>query len=200
MNQLVENSNEKYQTLIIAVVVGVALMYVNNWLSSYFYFDQVAIEINTKEEEFVSLQRERQHLEQVKANLEILEKSSYNLEDDYKKLEPLIPEEKDLADILAYLYKSGTNRNLRLSHFSQSQKISRQGALNQLPITVSVLGSEDDVLRYMNDFVRFNRILNIDSIKFKEETNPQYIGNVNAEVKFSAYLSDPNAGQAKTKK
>lgn len=195
MNKLTQNQNpkESRQTLIIAIVVAVSLIYVTNWFSNYFYFDRVNAQISFKQEEFSGLEQEHCNLEKIKSNLQVLEKNSASLEEDYKNLVPLIPEEKELPDILAYLYQAGTSRNLRLSHFSQSQKIARQGALNQLPITVSVLGSDDDILRYLNDFVRFKRILNIDNIKITEETNPKYAGNFNAEIKFSAYLSAPNS-------
>lgn len=189
----VQNPQEKKQTLIIAIVVAISLVYLTNWFANYLYFDQLSNQVTVKKEEFNTLETERHNLEQIKSNLQTLERNSATLEDDYKKLSPLIPEEKELPDILAYLYQAGTNRSLRLSHFSQSQKISRQGALNQLPITVSVLGSDDDILRYLNDFVRFKRILNVDNVKITEETNPKYVGNMNAQIKFSAYLSDPNA-------
>jgi Tfp pilus assembly protein PilO len=187
-----EKNREKKQTLIIAIVVVISLVYLTNWFADYLYFDGLSQQVASKQQELTALETEHHNLEQIKSNLLTLEKNSSSLEDDYKKLAPLIPEEKELPDILSYLYQAGTRRNLRLSHFSQSQKISRQGALNQLPITVSVLGSDDDILRYLNDFVRFNRILNIDNVKVTEETNPKYIGAMNAEIKFSAYVSDPN--------
>ncbi|MFY9222467.1 MAG: hypothetical protein WAQ98_07355, partial [Blastocatellia bacterium] len=88
----------------------------------------------------------------------------------------------------------------KLSHFSQSEKISRLGALKQLPVNVSVLGTQDGIARYLDDFNRFKyvkRLLNLDSIKFVEETSPKYKdrGLFTAQIKFSAFLSDPKTLQ-----
>ena len=213
--ELQEKRREKRQTLIIALVVSVGLVYLTNWFAGYFYFDGINNQISLKTQDFTTLQAEHKTLEIIKNNLETLEKNSASLEDEYKQLSPLIPEEKELPNILAYLYQAGTSRSLQLSHFSQNEKIAREGALNQMPVTVSVVGTDDSVLRYLNDFVRFNRILNIDSIKTTEEQNPKrpckrlddvsteenktvseqkskIPCNITAEIKFSAYVSDSN--------
>jgi Tfp pilus assembly protein PilO len=185
------DKQEKKESFIIAIVVGMAMIYLTNWFANYFYFNEVTINISSKEETLNTLETERKVLENTKKNLSLLQEHSSKLEDDYKKLSVLVPEEKDLQNVLSDLSRAGLQRNLRLSHFSQSQKIARQGAVNQVPITVSVLGSDDDISRYLFEMTRFSRIFNIDSVKFTTETNSQYAGNVNAEIKFSAFISAP---------
>lgn len=186
-----QEAKDKKQNLIIAITLALAMIYLINWFSQHFYFNERGNQIASKEQDLSALETKRDSLENIKKNLDVLQKSSFDLEDDYKALSVLVPEEKDLPNILTYLHQAGVQRDLRLSHFSQSQKIARQGALNQVPITVSVLGSDDNISRYLTDFVRFNRILNLEGIKLVEETDPKYIGNMNAEIKFSAYVSDP---------
>lgn len=185
------DKQEKKESFIIAIVVGMAMIYLTSWFANYFYFNEVTINISSKEETLNTLETERKVLENTKKNLSLLQEHSSKLEDDYKKLSVLVPEEKDLQNVLSDLSRAGLQRNLRLSHFSQSQKIARQGAVNQVPITVSVLGSDDDISRYLFEMTRFSRIFNIDSVKFTTETNSQYAGNVNAEIKFSAFISAP---------
>lgn len=184
---------EKKQNLIIAIVIGIGLIYLTSWFSNYLYFDELSIQITSKQTTLDSLENERKSLENTKQTLSVLEEKSLKLEEDYKKLSGLVPEEKELQDILKDLSDAGKLRNLRLSHFSQSQKIARQGALNQVPITVSVVGSDDDISRYLFELTRFKRIFSVDSVKFNEETNPEYAGNVSAEIKFSAFISAPVA-------
>lgn len=194
-----QNPREKRENLIIVIVIGIALVYLTNWFTGYFYFDEIATQISSKQQTLNELENERKTLENTKQTLSLLEDKSSKLEEDYKKLSVLVPEEKELQDILKDLSESGRLRNLRLSHFSQSQKIARQGALNQIPITVSVLGSDDDISRYLFELTRFKRIFSVDSVKFSEESNPQFVGNVNAEIKFSAFISSPVSEEIKEK-
>lgn len=191
---------QKKQNLIIAIIVSIGFMWLINITLNYAQFDEMDLEIARKQENLNGLKAQTQELTILQTKLVELEKRSEQLEKDYKKLNKLIPEEKELPEILSYLYDAGLNRDLKLSHFSQSEKISRLGALKQLPINVSVLGTQDSIARYLDDFNRFKyvkRLLNIDSIKFSEEITPKYEdrGLFTAQIKFSAFLSDPKTLQ-----
>lgn len=208
------------QDLLIALVLSIVLVYLSNLTIEYFVFEDFTKEITSKTEQLSGLSSENQRLVVMQANLNRLENNVDTLSNEYKELNNLIPEEKELPDILEYLYKSGLSRNLKISHFSQSQKIARVGALNQLPITVTVTGASDNISRYVNDFIRFKRILSVDSVeitkvvnqrleisKDTQNTDPNSNQNNNqnnnqtsnkkveevysGEIRFSAYLSDP---------
>lgn len=193
------------QDLLIAIVVSIALVWLSNIAIQYLFFDDFTTAISSKTEQLSQMVGENQKLTVMQANLNTLENNGETLSVEYKQLNSLIPEEKELPDILEYLYKAGLSRNLKLSHFSQSQKIARVGALNQLPITVSVTGSDDNIRRYVNDFIRFKRILSVDSVEITkipnqkpqetpekaEKPNQKIDETYSAEIKFSAFLSDP---------
>lgn len=195
-----QNSNLKRQNILIAIVVSLALAYMVNMGANYMYFDDISLKVNRKQEHLNTLVAENKELVALTNQYNELEKQAEQLNDDYKKLNVLIPEERELPEILNFLYNAGLSRNLKLSHFSQSEKIARSGALNQLPVTVSVVGTDSDIARYLDDFNRFKyvrRLLNIDSVKFIEETDPKLAGLFTAEIKFSAFLSDPKALELK---
>ena len=195
-----QNSNLKRQNILIAIVVSLALAYMVNMGADYMYFDDISLKVNRKQEHLNTLVAENKELVALTNQYNELEKQAEQLNDDYKKLNVLIPEERELPEILNFLYNAGLSRNLKLSHFSQSEKIARSGALNQLPVTVSVVGTDSDIARYLDDFNRFKyvgRLLNIDSVKFVEETDPKLAGLFTAEIKFSAFLSDPKVLELK---
>jgi len=195
-----QNSNLKRQNILIAIVVSLALAYMVNMGANYMYFDDISLKVNRKQEQLNTLVAENKELVALTNQYNELEKQAEQLNDDYKKLNVLIPEERELPEILNFLYNAGLSRNLKLSHFSQSEKIARSGALNQLPVTVSVVGTDSDIARYLDDFNRFKyvgRLLNIDSVKFVEETDPKLAGLFTAEIKFSAFLSDPKVLELK---
>ncbi len=204
------------QDLLIAVVISIVLVYLSNLTIEYFLFEDFTKEITSKTEQLSGLSSENQRLVVMQGNLNRLENNVDTLSTEYKELNNLIPEEKELPEILDYLYKSGLSRNLKISHFSQSQKIARVGALNQLPITVTVTGASDNISRYVNDFIRFNRILSVDSVEItkvvnqrlevskdtqntdqntSQNTNKKAEEVYNGEIRFSAYLSDPKFDQ-----
>lgn len=191
-----QNSSLKRQNILIAIVVSLALAYMVNMGANYMYFNDVSLEAIRKQEQLNALVAENKELVALTDQYNELEKQAEQLNNDYKKLNVLIPEERELPEILNFLYNAGLSRNLKLSHFSQSEKVARSGALNQLPVTVSVVGTDSDVARYLDDFNRFKyvgRLLNIDSVKFVEETDPKLQGLFTAEIRFSAFLSDPKA-------
>lgn len=190
-----QKMNQKRQEVVIAVGISLALFWLLNTAAQYFYFDELSTQIASTEKQLSSLKEQNQNLEVMKANLKKLEDNNDQLTSDYKELNKLIPEEQELPEILDYLYNSGISRGLKLSHFSQSQKISHVGALNQLPITVSVVGADDNIRRYISDFTRYKRILNVDSIQITRLNEPKVDEKIpdkfNAEIHFSAFLSDP---------
>lgn len=195
-----QNNNLKRQNILIAIVVSLALAYMVNMGANYMYFDDISLKVNRKQEHLNTLVAENKELVALTNQYNELEKQAEQLNNDYKKLNVLIPEERELPEILNFLYNAGLTRNLKLSHFSQSEKIARSGALNQLPVTVSVVGTDSDIARYLDDFNRFKyvgRLLNIDSVKFIEETDPKLAGLFTAEIKFSAFLSDPKVLELK---
>ena len=132
-----QNSNLKRQNILIAIVVSLALAYMVNLGANYMYFNDVSLEASRKQEQLNALVAENKELVALTNQYNELEKQAEQLNNDYKKLNVLIPEERELPEILNFLYNAGLSRNLKLSHFSQSEKIARNGALNQLPVTVS---------------------------------------------------------------
>jgi Tfp pilus assembly protein PilO len=186
---IAQQNREKYQNILIGLILSVVLITGIKYVSDYYYFDDVQTTITTKEEKLANLRNENQHSIEIKANFQKLEIDSAQIEEDYKKLSPFIPEDEEVQAILNDIYKAAVERNLRVTLFSQSEKILHQGALNEIPCKASILGSNDQLRRYLQDFARSKRILQLHKVKITEEKDPRYAGNVDADIFFSAYSS-----------
>ncbi len=184
-----QERREKLQNVLIAVVLSVSLIIVVKYISDYYYFDQIQAQITEKETKLTGLRQQNQHSLEIKTNFQKLEADSAQVEKDYEQLSPLIPQDEEVQSILNDIYKAAVERGLRVTLFSQSEKVVHQGALNEVPCKASVLGAPDAINRYLVDFTRFKRILQLHKVRVTEEKDPKYVGNFNAEILFSAYSS-----------
>lgn len=186
---IAQENREKYQNILIGLVLSVVLIAGMKYVSDYYYFDEVQITITAKKQKLANLKLENQHSVEIKANFQKLEADSAQIEEDYKKLSPLIPEDEEVQQILNDIYKAAVIRNLRVTLFSQSEKILRQGSLNEIPCKASILGSDEQIRRYLEDFARSKRILQLRKVKIVEDKDFRYVGNFDADISFSAYSS-----------
>lgn len=184
-----QQMREKLQNVIIAIILSTIVITLVKYGSDYFYFDEVNLQITSKEQKLKGLREQNQHSLEIKSNFQKLKMDSSQIEKDYQQLSPLIPQDEEVQSILNDVYKAAAGRGLRVTLFSQSEKVVRQNSLNEVPCKASVLGAPDAINRYLVDFTRFKRILQLHKVKVSEEKDPKYAGNYNAEILFSAYSS-----------
>lgn len=196
--------NENAQTtdrseLIIAIIVCIVIFSGTYFLTNYLYFDDQNALINAKKLELAQLKSSVKSLEQIRDNRLQLDKEINETNEAYKILSPLIPEKKELPQILERIQRNAIDRGLLLNDFSPKTGTSTQGALNEVPIFVEVIGDDQALKLYLSSLNQLERILHINNLKFKRLTDEQNKDKIKAQINLSAFISNiPNSDLNKT--
>ena len=196
--------NENAQTtdrseLIIAIIVCIVIFTGTYFLTNYLYFDDQNVLINAKKLELAQLKTNVKNLEQIRDNRLELDKEINQTNDAYKALSPLIPEKKELPQILERIQRNAIDRGLLLNDFSPRNAVNSQGALNEIPVFVEVTGDDQALKLYLSSLNQLERILHINNLKFKRLTDEQNKDKIKAQINLSAFISNiPNSDLNKT--
>lgn len=196
--------NENAQTtdrseLIIAIIVCIVIFTGTYFLTNYLYFDDQNALINAKKLELAQLKTNVKNLEQIRDNRLQLDKEINQTNEAYKALSPLIPEKKELPQILERIQRNAIDRGLLLNDFSPKNAVNSQGALNEIPVFVEVTGDDQALKLYLSSLNQLERILHINNLKFKRLTNEENKDKIKAQINLSAFISNiPNSDLNKT--
>lgn len=203
-NKQQDNKQEKQavnrRETVIALLFATLIICGVYWATNYGYFDDKNSEITKQQERLATIKTSNQLLEQIAANLPMLEQQSQKLDGEYKLLAPLIPEKRELPDILVRVQKSAIERKLRLDDFAPGAEKKGTGALNEIPIKAQITGDEVSLKQYLLALSRFDRILHINSLELQRIETGELTDNVKATVDLSAYVSNTTADNKNNKK
>jgi Tfp pilus assembly protein PilO len=180
--------------IIFTTLIAAAIVLVVNEAANYFYFSTRADLLTKQRDKITEMKSSNDENERIKANADQLEQAFVDAERRYNLLKPLLPPEAELPKVLDWVTERATLRDLKLEHFSQGTRIQQQGAINEIPIQVEVLGYYDGVGRFLGDFARFERVLQVHGVRMvQEQQNPSAYTTVRANISFSAYVSKEKA-------
>ncbi|MEW6734155.1 MAG: type 4a pilus biogenesis protein PilO [Acidobacteriota bacterium] len=189
MNKQQSTKPNKALRVISSILLALTLLWGCQEAADYYYFQSQYAEIAKVRERLAQLQYLNDENERIKANSEQLERAFAEAEERYRALRPLLPPEAELPKVLDWMANQATQRNLKLEHFSQGTQIKQQGAMSEIPIQVEVLGYYDGVMRFIDDFSRFERILRVRGVRMVQQEGQSDYTTVRANISFSAYVS-----------
>jgi Tfp pilus assembly protein PilO len=173
-----------------AAILSALMVWGASYLADEYYFNGRNKEVLEARSKLTALKTSNDENERIKQNYDKLEQSLSDAEHTYNTLKFLIPSEAELPQILQGMETAAYNRNLKFDHFSQGTAAKQTGALTELPLTVEVVGFYDDVRRYLDDFVRYERVLCVNKIHMQQEQLPDAKAlTMRATINFSAFLA-----------
>ena len=123
------------------------------------------------------------------------------LEQRLDGLKAVLPEEKDVAEILRRVQGLATQSNLSIQRFTpQAQK--QQAMYAELPYKLQAEGSYHDLGRFLDRISKFHRIINVSEIIIKAKPQPQADSTIVAECIATTFVLQeakppaPKAGAA----
>jgi Tfp pilus assembly protein PilO len=197
-NNKQQNNKQEKQVVnrretVIALLFATLIICGVYWVTNYAYFDEKNSEITKQQDRLTVIRTSNQILEQIATNLPLLEQQSEKLDTDYKSLAPLIPEKRELPNILERIQRSAMQRQLRLDDFAPAAEKKALGALGEIPIRAQITGDEVSLKQYLLSLNRFERILHINSLDLSRIETGELAGNVKANIDLSAYISNTEA-------
>jgi type IV pilus assembly protein PilO len=102
------------------------------------------------------------------------------LERRLEGLKAVLPEEKDVAEILRRVQGLATQSNLSIQRFTpQPQK--QQAMYAELPYKLQAEGTYHDLGRFLDRISKFHRIINVSEISIKSKPQPEAWATIVAE-------------------
>jgi Tfp pilus assembly protein PilO len=153
----------------------------------YFYVADVQAEIDTRQVRLVALRADvargvatARRLPQFQADVE-------QLESRLEHLRAVLPEEKDVADILNRVQGLATQSNLTIQRFTPQDP--RQETMHAaLPYRLKAEGTFHDLALFFDRISKFPRIINVGEISIKAKPTPTGPATIEAECTATTFV------------
>jgi type IV pilus assembly protein PilO len=109
------------------------------------------------------------------------------LEQRLENLKAVLPEEKDVADILRRVQGLATQSNLTIQRFTP-QEPKQQALYAELPYRLQAQGTYHDLGEFMDRVSKFPRIINVSDIQIKSVATPQANATIVAELIATTFV------------
>lgn len=110
-----------------------------------------------------------------------------DLEHRLENLKAVLPEEKDVADILRRVQGLATQSNLTIQRFTP-QEPKQQALYAELPYRLQAQGTYHDLGEFMDRVSKFPRIINVSEIQIKSVPTPQPNATIVAELIATTFI------------
>jgi type IV pilus assembly protein PilO len=119
------------------------------------------------------------------------EKEAKGLEVRLEGLKAVLPEEKDVGDLIARMQTLAVQSNLKIKSFRPGTATARQ-MYSELPYDVEFDGTYHNFGLFLDRLGRLSRIINVSDITIKNKEKPDVTSTITAKCKATTYvLIDP---------
>ncbi len=175
------------------VVAGLAIF--GFW---YFYVSDVEAEMATRQARLVTVREDVAKGIATARRLPQFEADVTALESRLDSLRAVLPEEKDVADILRRVQGLATQSNLTIQRFTP-QDPKQETMYAALPYKVKAEGTFHDLGFFFDRISKFPRIINVSDITIKAKATPDARATVEAECTATTFVlqegAAPGAGR-----
>jgi type IV pilus assembly protein PilO len=109
------------------------------------------------------------------------------LEQRLENLRQVLPEEKDVADILRRIQALATKSNLTIQRF-QPGKVVQQKLYAEIPYKLQAEGTYHNLGFFFDQVSKFPRIINISEIALKAKTPPETNATITADLVATTFV------------
>ena len=119
-----------------------------------------------------------------------------DLEARLESLRAVLPEQKDVGDLLRRIQTLATQANLQIKAFKPAPTVTKQ-LHAEWPITLELDGTYHNVGRFLDEVAKFSRIINVGQLKITAKDKPGAGSTVTAACVATTFvLFDPQAKAA----
>ena len=117
------------------------------------------------------------------------------LEQRLESLRQVLPEEKDVADILRRIQELATKSNLAIQRFTPG-KVVQQKLYAEIPYKLQAEGTYHNLGYFFDQISRFPRIINISEIAVRAKPNPSAHATITADLVATTFVLQESRGGA----
>lgn len=162
----------------------------------YFYVSEIQTDIAVREARLASLRQDLEKGAATARQLPQFEAQVEELEERLESLRQVLPEEKDVADILRRIQALATRSNLTIQRF-QPGKVVQQKMYAEIPYRLAAEGTYHNLAAFFEQVSRFPRIINISGIVIKAKTPPDSGRTITADLVATTFVLQDGATAGK---
>jgi type IV pilus assembly protein PilO len=162
-----------------------------------FYVVDLQAEIAARQTRVTALQADIERGRATARRLPQFQEEVTELERRLDNLRAVLPEEKDVADILRRVQGLATQSNLNIQRFTP-QPMQQEALYAALPFRLSAEGTFHDLGFFFDRISKFPRIINVGEITIKSHTKPEPGATIQAELVATTFILQESKAPAAT--
>ena len=152
-----------------------------------FYVTEMEADIATRQTRLVAMRQDVARGVATARRLPEFQSQVTELEARLESLRAVLPEQKDVADILRRVQGLATQSNLSIQRFTP-QPPKQEALYASLPFKLTAEGSYHDLGLFLDRIGKFHRIINVSDIVIKARTQPEPNVSVVAELVATTFV------------
>jgi type IV pilus assembly protein PilO len=153
----------------------------------YFYAESFYTDIATRETRLAGLRADIARGQATARRLPEFEAQVGELEQRLQTLQAVLPDQKDVADILRRLQGLATESNLSIQRFTPQPSV-QQAMYAEVPFKIQAEGTYHDLGAFFDRISKFPRIINISNINIKAKPKPEPNATIVAECVATTFV------------
>ncbi|HZB24573.1 MAG TPA: type 4a pilus biogenesis protein PilO [Vicinamibacterales bacterium] len=159
----------------------------------YFYVSDVQSDIAIRQTRLTALRADIDKGMATARQLPQFEDQVTKLEQRLESLRQVLPEEKDVADILRRIQGLATKSNLTIQRF-QPGKVVQQKLYAEIPYKLQAEGTYHNLGYFFDQVSRFPRIINIGEISLRAKNSPAQSATITADLTATTFVLQEGTG------
>jgi type IV pilus assembly protein PilO len=161
-----------------------------------FYVSEVQAEIALRQTRLTSLRQDVARGNATARRLSSFQAEVTELEQRLESLRQVLPEEKDVADILRRIQGLAAKSNLTIRGFQPGQPV-QQKLYQEIPYKVQAEGTYHNLATFFDQVSKFPRIINISGISINAKNPPSPNATIVAEYVATTFVLQDGSPAAK---
>jgi type IV pilus assembly protein PilO len=162
----------------------------------HFYVSEMAADVNLRQTRLTQLRADIARGVATARRLPEFEGQVAELEHRLENLKQVLPEEKDVADILRRFQGLATQSNLSILRFTPQAPV-QQPLYAEIPFRLQAEGTYHNLGLFFDRISKFPRIISVSDISIKAKTPPEPNGTITAECVATTFVLQEAAAGAK---
>jgi type IV pilus assembly protein PilO len=158
-----------------------------------FYVSEVQADIDMRQTRLTALRADIDRGIATARQLPQFEEQVTKLEQRLESLRQVLPEEKDVADILRRIQGLATKSNLAIQRF-QPGKVVQQKLYAEIPYKLQAEGTYHNLGYFFDQISKFPRIINISEIAVKAKNPPEPTATITADLTATTFVLQESKG------
>jgi type IV pilus assembly protein PilO len=169
------------------MVMYIAISAILALLFFFFYYSPRSSEIHTLKTKRIAAEAEVTTLRQKKKEMDKIEKELQSLQADLKGLQAIIPDKREISDILNQFQLLAFNCRLNITKFTPKGETPRE-FYAEWPIPIEITGNYNNLGIFFDRLSRFSRLFTIDRFSLKALSKQSEAATLSANFTSKTYI------------